>query len=207
MGSIRIEPMSLVVSIFMFTIILLSPVSYHLTNFPGSSVPCIAPKNGQCLSDIRSFPYWAGMWTFATRLWIAKFCITESNCAYPNAWLLKCTLVALTPFPLQKRVDLNHICRTRIVIRMGRTGLEPAEPEGTRFTVWPATNYGISSPNGPAPVSNIFIVHMLYTIRFAAFHRKLFYPATSQNWTDNFFSPAGFSPCLIGSHAKLPLVF
>nr|DAW88487.1 MAG TPA: hypothetical protein [Caudoviricetes sp.] len=48
---------------------------------------------------------------------------------------------------------------------------------------------------------------MLYTIRFAAFHRQLFYPATSQNWTGNLFSPAGFSPFLIGSHAKLPLVF
>ena len=26
---------------------------------------------------------------------------------------------------------------------MGRVGLEPTEPEGTRFTVWPATSYGI----------------------------------------------------------------
>ena len=27
--------------------------------------------------------------------------------------------------------------------KVGRVGLEPTEPEGTRFTVWPATNYGI----------------------------------------------------------------
>ena len=26
---------------------------------------------------------------------------------------------------------------------MGRARIELAEPEGTRFTVWPATNYGI----------------------------------------------------------------
>lgn len=31
---------------------------------------------------------------------------------------------------------------------MGRAGLEPAEPEGTRFTVWPATSYGIPTQNG-----------------------------------------------------------
>ena len=28
---------------------------------------------------------------------------------------------------------------------MGEDGVEPPEPEGTRFTVWPATTYGILS--------------------------------------------------------------
>ena len=32
---------------------------------------------------------------------------------------------------------------------MGRVGLEPTEPEGTRFTVWPAANYGIPAHSTP----------------------------------------------------------
>ena len=35
----------------------------------------------------------------------------------------------------------------------------------------------------------------------------LSYPATSQNWTANAFSPVGFPLCLIGSQPALALVF
>lgn len=32
---------------------------------------------------------------------------------------------------------------------VGRIGLEPTEPESTRFTVWPATNYGLPTHRVP----------------------------------------------------------
>ena len=78
------------------------------------------------------------------------------------------------------RIYLSHYCASRQGwktflhrdnhVWMGRTGLEPAEPEGTRFTVWPATNYGIPSQNRHQPVSNIFVRAMPCTIRFLFLH-------------------------------------
>ena len=44
-----------------------------------------------------------------------------------------------------KRFKPRAICKIAWTLqtKVGRIGLEPTEPEGTRFTVWPATNYDI----------------------------------------------------------------
>ena len=92
---------------------------------------------------------------------------------HPSTRDLSRILAPTSCIPIMSRTNRGIVCKKRSLKHvhlhfggMGRDGLEPTESEDTRFTIWPATNYGIPSLNRHRPVSNSFVRAMPCTMRF-----------------------------------------
>lgn len=100
-------------------------------------------------------------------------CIGMEGFEPPSTRDLSRILAPTSSIPIMSRTNRGIVCKKRSLKHvhlhfggMGRDGLEPTESEDTRFTVWPATNYGIPSLNRHRPVSNSFVRAMPCTMRF-----------------------------------------
>lgn len=100
-------------------------------------------------------------------------CLGMEGFEPPSTRDLSRILAPTSCIPIMSRTNRGIVCKKRSLKHvhlhfggMGRDGLEPTESEDTRFTVWPATNYGISSLNRHRPVSNSFVRAMPCTMRF-----------------------------------------
>lgn len=104
-------------------------------------------------------------------------CIGMEGFEPPSTRDLSRILAPTSSIPIMPRTNRGIVCKKRSLKHvhlhfggMGRDGLEPTESEDTRFTVWPATNYGIPSLNRHRPVSNSFVRAMPCTIRSLFLH-------------------------------------
>ena len=100
-------------------------------------------------------------------------CIGMEGFEPPSTRDLSRILAPTSCIPIMSRTNRGIVCKKRSLKHvhlhfggMGRDGLEPTESEDTRFTVWPATNYGIPSLNRTRRLAMFLFAPCPGTMRF-----------------------------------------